>query len=78
MKTHEFWRETKTGEIWAIELSDGAVSGCCGPLAPDAVATDYLLGYDYTAALAAELDRRREEFELLGEEALLFLHAASD
>jgi hypothetical protein len=78
MRTHEFWRESKSGEIWAVELSDGVVSACRGPLDPDEVAVDYLSGYDYTVAAAAELEARREEFELLDEQALLLLHAASD
>jgi hypothetical protein len=78
MKTHEFWREAGTRAIWAVELRDGIVVGGRGPLKPDEVAVDYLSGYDYATAKAADLEARREEFEPLDEEALLLLHAASD
>lgn len=64
MREHEFWRERSTGRIYAVELEDGIVSGCCGPLAASDIEDDFLPTFDYSAERAAWLEQHREEFEL--------------
>lgn len=46
MKTYEFWRERRTGEVWAIELLEGAVVGCCGPLDHSELDEKFLEAFD--------------------------------
>lgn len=68
MRAAEFWRERETGEIWAVELEDGVVSRCHGPLHWSEVNPTFLReGYDYEEDEAAEIEARREEFEALDE-----------
>lgn len=68
MRAAEFWRERETGEIWAVELEDGVVSRCRGPLHWSEVNPTFLReGYDYAEDEAAEIEARREEFEALDE-----------
>lgn len=31
-RKREFWKHLRTGEIWAVEVHDGRVVACCGPL----------------------------------------------
>lgn len=65
MTSHEFWRDTRTGEVWAVRLLDGVVVGCCGPLHHDDVDPDFLEDLDYAAEGAASIEAQREEFALL-------------
>ena len=37
-----FWMDTKTREIWAVELRDGVVTSCTGPIAESDVSDDLL------------------------------------
>lgn len=64
MKEYEFWRERATGEIWAIQLSDGAVSGCCGPLQRSEVDESFLDALDYAPDRAGWVDAHRDAFDL--------------
>ena len=64
MKEHEFWRERATGQVWAIELRDGAVGGCCGPLDRSELEEQFLRSFDYSPARAAWIEEHREEFDL--------------
>ena len=64
MKTHELWRERKSGEVWAVRLVDGAVVGCCGPLASHDRDTHYLSSLDYSPERAAWVDEHRDAFDL--------------
>lgn len=64
MREHEFWRERATGEVWAIEFRDGAVSGCCGPLDPGELEETFLPALDYSPARVAWIETHREEFDL--------------
>jgi len=32
MVTRQFWAHKQTGEVWAVQLRDGVVTGSCGPL----------------------------------------------
>lgn len=60
---YEVWHHEKSGEVWAVEVTNGKVEKVCGPVAaqdftPDLV--DYLpyrQGED-----AREIDSRRGEF----------------
>ncbi|MGZ4431307.1 MAG: hypothetical protein ACXVYV_06630 [Gaiellales bacterium] len=65
MTTHEFWRERATGHIWAVELDDGLVSACCGPLGHDDVDERFLDAFEYSPQEAPAVERRRDEFELV-------------
>lgn len=78
MKTYEFWREVRSGDVWAVELTDGVVAGAAGPLHWSELKLAYLHGYDYSAAEGARLDAARDEFELVEEKALLLLSVSAD
>ena len=64
MKEHEFWRERATGRVYAVELVDGLVSGCCGPLDASEVEDEFLPTFDYDPGRAAWLEGHREAFQL--------------
>lgn len=64
MKTHEFWRERATGEIWAVELVDGAVVGRCGPLDHSELDEGFLATFDYARDQAAWTEEHRDAFDL--------------
>jgi hypothetical protein len=64
MKTYEFWRELETGEVWAVELVDGLVARCSGPLHHGELDRQFLEGLDYAATRAAWVEAHREAFEL--------------
>jgi hypothetical protein len=66
MKTYEFWRERGTGEVWAIELLEGAVVGCCGPLDQSEIEEQFLPTFDYSPERAAWTEERRDLFDLHG------------
>jgi hypothetical protein len=79
MTTHEFWRETDTGEVWAVELEDRVVVRTHGPLHWSEIAPGFLeQGYDYRTEDAAELEARREEFELLDEASVILIAGSVD
>jgi hypothetical protein len=73
MRTHEFWRDRETGETLAVELLDGVVTGCAGPLHPSEISTSFLERYSYDSHEAARVEAARDRFELLDEEALFLL-----
>lgn len=29
---YQYWRHIESGEVWAVEIVDGTVTGACGPL----------------------------------------------
>lgn len=64
MKEHEFWRERSTGQVYAIELEDGIVTGSCGPLSRTETDDDFLPSFDYSPVRAEWIERNREAFEL--------------
>jgi hypothetical protein len=77
--THEFWRETETGEVWAVELEDGVVRRCCGPLHWSEITLAWLkAGYDYRAEGARELELRRGDFEPLDEVTVTMIAGSVD
>jgi hypothetical protein len=79
MRATEFWRERETGEIWAVELEDGLVTGCHGPLHWSEVNPTFLReGYDYAADEARELEERRAEFEPLDELTVIQIAGSVD
>jgi len=78
METHEFWRERASLAIYAIRLTEGVVSGSCGPLQPSDVMVEYLPTFTYAGAGADDLEARREAFEILDEQALLYLSTTAD
>jgi len=59
---HEFWMERSTQAVWAIELHDGVVRACYGPLLPEDVEEDLLETFDYTPGGAAWIEQNRERF----------------
>jgi nicotinamidase-related amidase len=63
MREHEFWRESATGEIFAIELEDGVVTGICGPLDADELDDAFLPTFDYSSARAAWVEAHRDAFD---------------
>lgn len=61
---HEFWRERRTGEAWAVELREGVVVGCCGPLDHSEVDETFLETFDYSSDRAAWVEAHRDAFDL--------------
>ena len=78
VKTYEFWREMSTGDVWAVELTDGVVTGAAGPLHWSEIRLAYLHGYDYSPGEAARIEAVRDDFELVDEKALLLFSASAD
>ncbi|HET7568466.1 MAG TPA: hypothetical protein VFJ91_10770 [Gaiellaceae bacterium] len=64
MRTHEFWRERDTGHVWAVELREGIVIGCFGPLAHAEVDDELLARFDYDRDDAEWVEAHRDEFDL--------------
>jgi hypothetical protein len=73
MRTHEFWRDGETGEMWAVELGDGIVTGCAGPLHRSEVDPSFLERYTYESRHAASIEAARDRFEPLDEQSLFLL-----
>ncbi len=69
-RARELWRHRETGEAYLVEVEDGRVLAANGPLAEDEL-RDEALAYKHAAQArspaftpeAADLDRRREEFD---------------
>ena len=59
---HEFWIERSTQAVWAIELHDGVVTACYGPLLSEDVEDDLLETFDYSPGGAAWIETNRERF----------------
>jgi hypothetical protein len=64
MRTYEFWRRRETGEIWAVELAEGVVVGCCGPLHSSDVDESFLPTFDYSHEDAAWVEEHRDAYHL--------------
>lgn len=64
MRTHEFWRERATGQVWAIELREGLVIGSFGPLAHGEIDDTLLARFDYDRDDAEWVEAHRDEFDL--------------
>jgi hypothetical protein len=65
MVTYEFWRHSGTGEVFAVQLLDGVVVGCSGPLHHDDIDPAFLEDLDYAEEGAAAIEATREEYALL-------------
>jgi hypothetical protein len=79
MRTYEFWRETATEEVWAVELAGNVVVRCAGPLHWAEITPSFLpRGYDLRAADAPDLEARRDEFEPLSQFDIVTMIASSD
>lgn len=74
----EFWQELTTGRIYAIELTDGVVTGSCGPLSAVDLDPTFLTTYRYSTVGASALERRRESFVPMTESEILLRSAAAD
>ncbi|MEZ5102386.1 MAG: hypothetical protein R3C15_21805 [Thermoleophilia bacterium] len=61
---YEFWRDRKSGEVWAIELEDGRVRGVAGPIDPKLASYATLGAADYRPDEAQRIDHARESFAL--------------
>jgi hypothetical protein len=78
MTTYEFWRDPAVPGILAIRLTDGIVSGWAGPLRPGDVLAEFLPEFPYVREGSGDLESRREAFEVLDEQTLLYLSTAAD
>lgn len=58
----EFWMESSSQAVWAVELHDGVVAGCWGPLLPEEVDEDLLDAFEYGRGGAAWIEQNRERF----------------
>jgi hypothetical protein len=59
---HEYWLEVDNGAIWAVELSDGVLVGCHGPLLPADVDADLLDLLEYTMVGVPWIEANRDRF----------------
>ena len=64
MKAYEFWREHATGYVRAVELREGVVVSCCGPLEKSEIEEQFLPTFDYSPARAAWTESHRDAFDL--------------
>lgn len=64
MKMYEFWRERRTGEVWAMKLFEGVVVGCCGPLDHSELDEKFLEAFDYSPDRSAWIEEHRDAFDL--------------
>ena len=78
MHLQEFWRERATGHVFAIELTDGVVTGICGPLAAVDLDATFLTTYRYSTVGAEALERRRESFIPMTEGEIVLRSATAD
>ena len=78
MHYQEFWRELATGHIYAIELTDGIVTGTCGPLTAIDLDPTFLVTYRYSSVDAQDIEQRRELFVPLTEAEVLLRSAIAD
>jgi hypothetical protein len=55
------WRDHQLGQVWALEVIDGQIAGCAGPLGHDNVGTDDLnnLSYERNPGLLSWIEGRR-------------------
>ena len=60
---YEVWHHQRSGEVWAVEVTNGKVEKCCGPVAPQDFTPDLVDYLPYRKGVdAQELDSRRGEF----------------
>lgn len=59
---HAFWIETQLQLVWAVELDDGVVTACYGPLTMDEIDDDLLETFDYGPGGAAWIREHSERF----------------
>lgn len=78
MHLQEFWRELATGRIYAVELTDGVVTGSCGPLGALDLDPTFLTTYRYSTAGAEALEQRRELFIPMTEGEIVLRSATAD
>jgi hypothetical protein len=45
--TYEFWQHVGSGEIYAVRLELGSLTGICGPLRREEVRRENLIAFDY-------------------------------
>jgi hypothetical protein len=60
---YEVWQHRRSGEVWAVELTDGKVAKVCGPIEErdfSPAIIEYLPARQEDEA--RDLDRRRNEF----------------
>ena len=77
MTTFEVWRERATGRLWAVRLEAGDVTGAV-PVEPSDINAEWLSTCDYSVAAGDDIQRRRDEFSLVGPGELIMLSAESD
>lgn len=58
----EFWMEGATHAVWAVELEDGTVAACYGPLLPSEIDDELLDTFEYSRGGAAWIELNRERF----------------
>ena len=60
--SREYWQHKPTGHIWAIELSEGRVARCCGPIFLEDVEARLLNHLMYDAKDLSWVVTHRKEF----------------
>lgn len=78
MRQHELWRDRRNGDVWAVELNDGIVTACDGPLHWSDLSLSYLDGYSYRPDGALAIERDREHFDPLNELDILAMEGATE
>jgi hypothetical protein len=63
--SYEVWRETGSGETWAVELEGGHIVGCRGPLHRSETRPGRKRFYDYSSERTRAVEERDGDFETL-------------
>jgi hypothetical protein len=64
-RQHEYWRHSPSGEVWAVEIHDGQLAGCCGPIDADGIDPQLLPNLPYDRRDVAWLQTHAVEFKRL-------------
>jgi hypothetical protein len=65
MITYEFWRHSRSGQVFAVQLLDGIVVACSGPLHHDDIDLAFLADLDYSEEGATVIEASRDEYVLV-------------
>ena len=75
--TFEVWRERATGRLWAVRLEIGDVTGAVR-VEPAEINPEWLSSCNDSVAAGGDVQRRRDEFSLVGPGELILLSAETD
>jgi len=60
---YQYWRHVESGEVWAVEIVDGIVTGACGPLY-DEDRPDDMRDFEYDREDGDWIETNQDQFVL--------------